>query len=102
IFELLLLFFIQHCVDGIHIACESRNGKIGPAVAVRDVLQTAVFACGIVEANPAGEVSERLGACPVRIVLMPGYDSAVMGGLAKELIVPEAHWPTEQLRCRNR
>ena len=42
--ELLLLFFGQDSLNRVHLACESRNGKVGPAVAAGNVLQAAVFA----------------------------------------------------------
>jgi len=47
-------------------------------------------------------MSQRLSARPVRIILMPGHDSAMMRRLAEELIVPEPDRPAQKLRCRDR
>src|SRR4051812_24596591 len=60
-------------------------------------MDAAVVARAFIESDPAGEVSHRLGARPVRIVLMPRDDAAMLGGLAKELIVPEANRAAEEL-----
>src|SRR5207248_3348455 len=65
-------------------------------------MDAAVIARAFVQSNPAGEVSHRLGARPIGIVLMPGDDAPVLGRLAKELIVPEANGATEELTCRDR
>ena len=46
-------------------------------------------------------MGHRLGAGPVRIVLVPGDDAAMLGRLAEELIVPEADRPAEQLAGRH-
>ena len=43
-------------------------------------------------------MGEGLGASPVRVILMPGYNTAVVRWLAEELVMPEAYRPSEQLR----
>ena len=91
--ELLLLFVVEYSVYGVHVACESRDGKIRPAMTTRNVLQTAVFSRRVVKPNPARKMRKRLRARPVGVILMPGDDATVMRRLAKELIVPEAHRP---------
>jgi hypothetical protein len=63
----------------------------------RDVLHAAVFFRRFVQTDPAGEVIERLRARPIRVILMPRHDPAVPGRLAKELVVPEANAPSQQL-----
>src|SRR6267142_2051693 len=40
----------------------------------------------------------RSGSGPVRIILVPGNNAAVMGGFVKDLVVPKAHCRSEQLR----
>ena len=42
-------------------------------------------------------MGHRLGPRPVRIVLMPGYDAAMLGRFAEQLVVPEPHRAAEQL-----
>src|SRR5436853_4253572 len=66
-----------------------------------DVLQTSIFAGGVVEGDPAGQMSEWLSASPVGVILMPSHDTTMVRRLAKELIVPEAHRTIEQLRGAN-
>src|SRR5450755_4332644 len=66
-----------------------------------NVLQAPVLADRIVQANPACEMSQRLSSRPIRIVLMPGHDSAVMSRLAEKLVVPEPNRSAKKLRRRN-
>src|ERR1700722_8457567 len=66
-----------------------------------NVLQTPVLMGRIVKANPAGEMSQRLCSRPVRIVLMPGHDTAMMSRLAEELVMPEPNRSAKKLRCRD-
>lgn len=90
VLELTPLFLVQNRVDGGHVACQSGDGQVGPAMATGNVVQASVLAVGIVESNPASEMGKRLSSRPVRIVLMPGDHTAVMRRLAEELIVPKA------------
>ena len=46
-------------------------------------------------------MSQRLSSRPIRIVLMPGHDSAMMSGLAEKLVVPEPNRSAQKLRCRD-
>jgi len=43
-------------------------------------------------------MGERLGARPVRVVLMPGDNASVVWRLDEELVVPEAYRAAKQLR----
>jgi len=47
-------------------------------------------------------MSQRLRSRPIRIVLMPGHDSAMMSRFAEKLVVPEPNRSTKKLRCRDR
>ena len=47
-------------------------------------------------------MSQRLRSRPIRIVLMPGHDSAMMSRLAEKLVVPEPNRSAQKLRCRDR
>ena len=85
------LLLVENRIDGGHVSRESGDGQIGPAMAAGDVMQAAVLAIRVIEADPAGQVSERLSAGLVGIILVPGNDSPVMSGFAEQLIVPEAH-----------
>ena len=96
-FEVFDLRGREHVAHGIHVAGEACFLEQTPAVAAGDVVKTAVFLIGIIEANPAGEVSHRLGPRPIRKILMPCHHAAVLGGLAEELIVEEPEIVTEQL-----
>src|SRR5689334_5375042 len=100
--ELAFLLIVENGADCIHVTGETCDRQIGPAMASGDVLQTSVLAGGVVESNPTGEVSQRLSARPVRIVLMPGHDATVMRRLAEELIVPEANGSAQKLHGRDR
>ena len=62
-----------------------------------DVLQAAIVHGGVIEGDPAGEVSHRLRPGPIREVLVPGDDTAVLGRFDKELVMEQAHGPAEQL-----
>jgi len=62
-----------------------------------NVLDAAVLGGGRVEADPAGEVAERLGASPVGVVLVPGDDASVVRWFDEKLIVPEADGAAEEL-----
>ena len=62
------------------------------------VVKTTVFAGAIVQSDPASQVRQGLRASPIRVVLVPGHHSAVLGRLAEQLIVPETHCAPEQLR----
>ncbi len=62
-------------------------------MAARDVLQAAVVAGGVVEADPAGQMGHRLRPRPIRVVLVPGDHAAVLGRFAEQLVVPEPHAP---------
>src|SRR6202050_354321 len=64
-------------------------------------LQAPVLSGRIVKANPAGEMSERLGSRPIRIVLMPGHYAAMMSRLAEELVLPEPDRFAKKLRRRD-
>src|SRR4026208_1241967 len=65
------------------------------------VMHTAIVARRIIDADPAGEVGQRRGPGPVRIVLMPDNYAAMMGRFVEDLIVPEPDCATEQLRGGN-
>jgi hypothetical protein len=99
--ELVLQRDGEAAADGVHFSGENGLGQVGPFVAAGDVVEAAVLPGGVVETNPASEVREGRGARPVRIILVPGHDASVLRGLAKELVVPEAHRAIEQLRCGN-
>src|SRR5215470_19599134 len=96
--ELLPLLLTQGRFDCAHVIGESGNRQKIPAVASRNVMNTTVLARRIVETNPAREMRHRLGASPVRIVLMPGDYSTVVRGFAEQLIVPKADRAAQQLR----
>lgn len=100
--ELASLLAVQNCADGIHVTGESRDRQIWPAMAPSNVLQAPILTGRIVQANPAGEMSQRLSSRPIRVVLMPGHDAAMMSRLAKKLVVPEPNRSTQKLRCRDR
>src|SRR5207302_11013797 len=89
--ELTLLLICENSLNRVHVVGKSSDGQQIPALAAGHVMQAAVLARRVVEADPAGEVRDGLCARPVRIVLMPRDDSAMMRRLAEKLVVPEAH-----------
>ena len=99
--ELASLLIVQDCADCIHVTRESRLRQVGPAMILRRIASTRSPG-RIVKANPAGEMSKRLRSRPIRIVLMPGHDSAMMSRLAEKLVVPESNRSAKKLRCRDR
>lgn len=64
-FELLLLFIRKNGLDGLHIAGKPGYRQEIPAVTPWNVLNAAVLDRGVVQADPTGEMRERLGARPV-------------------------------------
>src|SRR5271163_1554337 len=99
--ELVFQLLRQTVADSIHFSRQYWFWQVRPLVASRHVIQAAIFARRIVQPDPAGQMSQRGRARPVRIILMPGHHSAVPRRLAKKLVVPEAHRTIEQLRRRN-
>jgi len=99
--ESLFQIFGQTFANAVHFPGQHRFRKIRPLMTSGNVIQTAVFARGIVQANPAGEVRQRRGSRPVRIILVPRHNPAMPRGLAEKLVVPEAHWSAQQLGCRH-
>src|ERR1700751_5045199 len=79
--------------NAIHFSRQDRLGQVGPFVAPRDIVQAIIFSGGIVETDPASEMGQRRGPCPVRIILVPGYHPAMSCWFAEKLVVPEAHRP---------
>jgi hypothetical protein len=55
----------------------------------RYVIQAPVLLSRIIEADPAREVCKRFCPGPIRIVLVPGNNTAVPRRLAKQLVMPE-------------
>src|SRR5205085_12404593 len=86
---------------GVHVVREIRARQQRPAMTARNVIDAAVSARRVVEADPTSEMCQRLCARPIGIILMPCDDPAVLGRLAEELIVPEAHRAAEELRGRH-
>ena len=66
-------------------------------MAAGDILQAPVLDTGIIQGDPARQVSHRLCPGPVGVVLVPGDDPPMLGGLYKELIMKEPHGPAQQL-----
>lgn len=66
-------------------------------MAAGDVMDAAVVASAVVEADPAGEMCHWLCAGPVGVILVPGDDAAVPRGFAEKLVVPEADGAGEEL-----
>ena len=99
--ELFFLLSCQNTLNRIHVIGQAGDRQQVPTMAAGNVMNAAVFARGIVEANPAGEMGHRLGAGPVRIILMPRHYAAMMGRLVENLIVPKAHRPVQKLRRRH-
>src|SRR2546429_297140 len=71
-------------------------------MASSNVLETSILASRVVQTDPASEMCEGLGACPVGVILVPGDNAAVVCRLAEELVMPKPHRAVEQLRCRDR
>src|SRR5580693_4307227 len=59
----------------------------------RYILKASVFYGGIIQPAPAGEMSHRNGSCPIGIILVPGYNSALFCRFGKQLVVPESDRP---------
>ncbi len=64
-------------------------------------MHTTVVVCAIVESYPARQMRHGLCASPVRIVLMPRHDTAMMRRFAEQLVVPKSDGPIQQLASRN-
>src|SRR5258708_17159712 len=101
VLKLTSLFLVQDCIDSGHISCQPGDGQIRPAMAASDVMHASVITVRIIETNPASQVGNRMGSGPVRVILVPGHNSAVMSGFAEQLVVPEANGAAQQLRRRN-
>lgn len=99
--ELFKLLIGKDLPNGLHVASETRDREQIPFVAARNVLQTAIVLRAVIESDPASEVRHRLGFSPVRIILMPGHDAAVMGRFAEELIVPHSDRAAQKLCGRD-
>jgi hypothetical protein len=67
-------------------------------MASRNVVKTAILGGAVIQSDPAGEVGHGGGDRPVGVILVPGHNSTMVRGLAKELIVPEAHRSPQKLR----
>ena len=89
--ELSFLFFREKIIDPLQISGDHGLGQQSPAMRTRNVLQATIARIRIIKGRPTGQVSDRLGAGPVTIVLMPGDDPAMMRGFTEKLVVPEAH-----------
>src|SRR4030095_8576326 len=66
-----------------------------------NVVQTAILPRRIVQSNPTGNVCDRFGSGPIRVILMPEDYSTVMSWFGEDLIVPETNRALEHLRSRN-
>src|SRR5215472_15089877 len=95
--ELLLQFLWQTAAAFFQPARQNRFGQVRPLVTSRNIMQTSILACRIVQPNPTSEMGQRRGSCPVGIVLMPRHHSSVTRRLAEKLVVPESHRPAKQL-----
>src|SRR5947209_802301 len=92
--KLFLLLISHYSLNRVHVVRESCDGKKIPALASGNVMHAAIRARRIIQPDPARQMRHRLCARPVRIVLMPRDDSAVMRWLTEKLVVPEAHGAT--------
>lgn len=84
--------------DPLHSPGQHSHRQQRPPVRPRHVMDAAVRGRRVVEPDPAGEVGQRLGAGPVRVILVPRDDAPVPRRFAEELVVPEPHRPLQQLR----
>src|SRR5688500_16356302 len=80
------LFSVQVSENGGHIIRQIATRQQMPAMTARNVLDTSVLFIRIVKAYPAGEMCERHGSRPIRIVLMPCDNRSVPGRLNENLI----------------
>src|SRR5580704_10682028 len=92
----------QAAEDSIHLPGQNGLRQVRPLVASRHIIQATVLSSGIIQPNPASQVSQRNRSCPVRIILVPRHYPSVTRRLAKKLIVPKAHRALEQLRRRHK
>src|SRR5579859_3550124 len=95
--EFRLLFRRQHRQDLVHVSRQSGPRQKIPAMAARHVVQAPVVAGTVIKPDPASQMPHGHGASPVRIVLVPGNHPSMLGGLAKELVVPKTDGSAEQL-----
>jgi hypothetical protein len=93
--EFVLQFFGKMVANAIHFSGQDWLGQVGPFVAPRNVVQATIFSRGIVKTNPASEMGQGRGPCPVRIVLVPGHHPAMSCRFAEKLVMPEAHWAAQ-------
>src|SRR5207302_1593012 len=75
--EFFFQVFRQTVTDAVHFSSQNRFGQVWPLVASGNVIQAAVLARGIVQANPASEMRQGRRPCPVRIILVPGHHAAM-------------------------
>src|SRR5213080_996602 len=85
--ELNFLFIAEHAFNRAHVIRQSGDRQKAPAMAAGHVMHAAVLARRIVQSDPARQMRHRLRARPVRIILVPGYDSAMMRRFAEELVM---------------
>ena len=93
-----LLLGGENALDRLHPAGQARDRQQVPAVAAGHIVQAAVVAGSVVQGDPTGQMGHGPSASPVGVVLVPGDHAAMPGRFAKELIVPEADCPAQQLR----
>ena len=72
-------------------------------MASRDVMKASVFQCGVIEQYVYGDVVGGNRSRPIRVILVLGDDSSMVGRFVEHLIVSETHLARpQQLADRHR
>ena len=66
-------------------------------MAARHIEHAAIAFIGVIQSDPAREVLHGTGACPVRIILMPGHHTTMVSRLAEQLVMPETDRASQEL-----
>src|SRR2546426_10686066 len=85
-FELSFLLIAEHSLNCLHLIGQARDRQKIPTMTAGDIVYAAVLARRIVQPDPAGKVGHRQRPRPIRIVLMPGHNAAMMRRLVENLI----------------
>src|SRR6476620_5946686 len=89
--KLFSLFFIQKIFYALQIPCNDRLWQQTPLLADRYILETTILLCRIIDTAPASNMRNRFSSCPIRIILVPGYNTTLFCWLPKYLVMPETY-----------
>ena len=99
--ECAFLTLVEDTFDALPLTERTRDRKEIPAVASRNVLQTAVLDRRLVECDETAHMGHGLAVGPIGVILVPCDAAALAGLLVEELVVQQTHAAAKDLRTRN-